>query len=580
MNANSQKGLESNTQRQSAGLGVIHDCKAVDAQFSPSKDILYNLVDYYRLTTEGVRLTSNMPIEQKTRIGFMAYDPGVEEWKSYRALVVHSEPVSDAANSFTHDLKFVGPDEIVSGAPANQSGSGSDLAFLMQTRIFENIPPNVLLHLINCLRRRTFRQGAYLYQQGETGKSLFIIQDGICDIKVHKDNQTHQVSRLKQGDVFGELAVLTGEERSEFAVAETDLTVWELGQEAFDQVSLIHPGLRIFLTEILTQRLASWSYTIDRTVGKYTIKHPIGTGGWGIVYHGYHRALSMPVAVKMLKHDMAMDPDFLETFRREAQIIARLNHPNIIQVFDIDEIYRTIFIIMEYLEGEPLRSALERCGSLSISDTVNYLKQILGGLEYAHEQNIVHRDIKPDNIFLLRDGRVKILDFGLAAPPGEEDLDLDGTLYYASPEQIQGEPEDARSDIYAVGIMAYEFLCGKRPYPEEDLSRLMGLHCTQAIPDPAEIIPDLPEALRSFILRSCSIDPARRYASAGEALAAIENLPHTVEFQTESGKRVLTSILLSCPEKNRQALRRVLEKFSQEVDGLGTILSINEATDI
>ncbi|MDJ0991402.1 MAG: protein kinase [Desulfobacterales bacterium] len=580
MNENSDADLKARMTQESAGLGLIYDCKAVDPHLSPSKDIPYNLVDYSQLTLNGVRITSNRSIEKGSQVGFMAYVRNTDEWKSYRAFVARSTPISDRADSFSHDLEFVWQDASISDETGSQPGNGSNLEFLMQTEIFESISSHALLHLINCLRRCTYPQDAQVYTQGEQGKSLFLIQDGICAIKVHKDNQTYPVSRLKKGDVFGELAVLTGEEHSEFAVAETDLTVWELRQEDFDQVTLKHPGLRIFLTELVTQRLESWSYTIDRSVGKYTIQHPIGTGGWGIVYSGYHRALSMPVAIKMLKHDMAMEPLFLETFRREAQIIARLNHQNIVQIFDIDEIYRTIFIIMEFLEGEQLRTTLQRCGSLSVPQTVNYLKQILGGLQYAHDQSIVHRDIKPENIFVMRDGRVKILDFGLAAPPGEEDLNLHGTLNYASPEQIEGEPEDARSDIYALGIMAYELLCGKRPYPEDDLSHLMDLHCKQAIPDPAEILPDLPETLHQFILKCCAIDPAQRYASAGEALEAIENLACKQQIQTGSDKRILTSVLMIYPEKNRQAIRRLLEKFSHEVEGLGSILNISESEDI
>ncbi len=580
MNENRQDDVKSDKPQESAGLGLIHDCKAVDVYLSPSKDIPYNLVDYSELTRDGVRITFNRSIEKGTPIGFMAYDRSKDEWESYRAFVARSTPLSDRADGFTYDLEFVWQAAGTPDEPGNQPGNGRDLNFLMQTGIFGSIPSQALLHLINCLRRRTYHHGAQVYTQDEPGNSLFIIQDGICAIKVHKDNQTHHVSRLKHGDVFGELAVLTGEKRSEFAVAETDMTVWELQQEEFDHVALKHPGLRIFLTELVTQRLESWSYTIDRSLGKYTIQHPIGSGGWGIVYRGYHRALSMPVAIKMLKHDMAMEPLFLETFRREAQIIARLNHQNIVQIFDIDEIYRTIFIIMEFLEGEQLRTTLQRCGSLSVPQTVNYLKQILGGLQYAHDQSIVHRDIKPENIFVMRDGRVKILDFGLAAPPGEEDLNLHGTLNYASPEQIEGEPEDARSDIYALGIMAYELLCGKRPYPEDDLSHLMDLHCKQAIPDPAEILPDLPETLHQFILKCCAIDPAQRYASAGEALEAIENLACKQQIQTGSDKRILTSVLMIYPEKNRQAIRRLLEKFSHEVEGLGSILNISESEDI
>ncbi len=563
-----------------AGVGLIHDCAAIDPRRSPSEDIPYALVDYHRLKPEGVRITNNWPLEKGIRTGFMAYDQNEAEWKSFRATVTRRLPQAQPDDGYTYELAFDVPEAAGMNAINQDGAAASDLAFLLRSAALENIPPSALFHLINCMQRRTYHGGDHLYSQGEAGQSLFLIQEGICAIKVSKDGQTHHVSRLKRGEVCGELAILTGEVHSEYAVAETDMTVWALRQKAFDQVARLHPDLRIFLTEILTQRLASWSYKIDRTVGKYTIKQPIGSGGWGIVYRGHHRALNMPVAVKMLKHDMAMEPLFLETFRSEARVIARLNHPNIVQVFDVDEIYRTIFIIMEYLEGEPLRATLERCGSLSVLETVDYLQQILDGLKYAHEQGIVHRDVKPENIFLLPDGRIKILDFGLAAPAGVKDLNLQGTVHYASPEQIEGEPEDARSDIYAVGIMAYEFLCGRRPYPEDDLGRLMELHCTQTIPDPAETIPDLPENLRQFILRCCAIDPAQRYASAGEALAVIEEMARQLRIQTEQEKRLLTSVVMIYPEKNRQALRRLLEKFSHEIEDLEIVMKISETTGI
>ena len=579
MNSDRPRNKEAPVGEAKAGLGLIYDCPALDARRSASEDILYAIVEYERLTSAGVHITNNWPLEKGIRTGFVAYDQNDAEWKSYRATVSHNVPRSQPVDGYTYALVFEAPATTGEGTGERPTGATGDLDFLLRTAYFTSIPPSALLHLIIYLHRRTYHRGDYLYAQGESGRSLFLLQKGICTIKVDKDGQTHHVSRLGPGDVCGELAILTGENHSEYAVAETDMIVWELQQKAFDQVARLHPDLRTFLTEILTQRLASWSHKIDRTVGKYTLQQPVGTGGWGIVYHGRHRALNMPVAVKMLKHDMAMNPLFLKTFRLEAQIIARLNHPNIVQVFDIDEVYRTIFIIMEYLEGEPLRTTLKRCGTLPVPDAVSSLQQILCGLAYAHAQGIVHRDIKPENVFVLKDGRVKILDFGLAAPPGEDERGLHGTLYYASPEQIEGDPEDERSDIYAVGITAYELLCGQRPYPEDDISRLMELHCTQAIPDPVDSRSDLPETLRAFIRKCCAIDPDQRYPSAGEARAAIEVLSPGPGPELESEKRMLTSVLIGYPEKNRQALRLVLEKLGQEVEDLGTILNISEIKD-
>ncbi|MBL0712653.1 MAG: protein kinase [Desulfosarcina sp.] len=556
-----------------AGLGLIHDCTIIDPVMSPSKDIPYNLVDVHNLTATGARIVHHCAVETGTALGFMAYDRQVREWKSFQARVVYCDGLPDQGDCCVCDLEFL-------PMVPEPSKAISNLEFLVNTPLFASVPQRALLHLINCLTRHRFRLGERLFNQGEAGGCLYLIQSGISAFLVEKDGRTHRVSCFQSGDVCGAMSVLTGEPRRGHAEAESDMVVWQLECRDFERVAARHPELRIFLTDLVTQRLESWSYTGDRTVGKYTIKYRIGTGGWGIVYHGYHNALGMPVAIKMLKHDMAMDPLFLETFRREAQTIARLNHHNIVQIFDIDEVYQTIFIIMEYLEGESLRTVLNKQGKLAGPETVNYLSQIVRGLEYAHGHGIIHRDIKPENIFLLPDGRIKILDFGLAAAPGEEDMALDTTIFYAPPEQIEGEPEDARSDIYALGIMAFEMLHGKRPFPENDIGRLMDIHCKQEIPDPAKYVPDLPEELRRFIVKCCRIDPAQRYGSAREALEDLDQLARSLSIEELGEKRMLTSVFMIYPEKHRQGLARLLEDFSREVERLGIVMKTSETMDI
>lgn len=560
-----------------AGLGLIHDCSSIDPLMSPSRDIPYNLVDVHNLTPAGARIVHHCAVEPGASLGFMAYDRQEREWKSFQAHVTCCDRLPDQGGCHACDLDFspVPPSEA-----SETSANTTDLEFLINTPLFASIPQRALLHLINCLTRRCFKPGERLFQQGASGDCLYLIQSGISVFMVEKDGRTHRVSRFQTGDVCGAMSVLTGEPRRGDAEAESEVIAWRLDRKDFDRVAAKHTELRVFLTDLVTQRLESWSYTGDRTVGKYTIKYRIGTGGWGIVYHGYHMALGMPVAIKMLKHDMAMDPLFLDTFRQEAKTIARLNHHNIVQIFDIDEVYQTIFIIMEYLEGDSLRDILKQRGTLTVPETINYLRQILHGLEYAHEQGIIHRDIKPENIFLLRDGRIKILDFGLAAAPGEEDLALHSTIYYAPPEQIEGEPEDTRSDIYALGIMTFELLYGKRPFPENDLCRLMDLHCQREIPDPSRYIPELSNDLCQFIVKCCRIDPAQRYASAREAMDDLDQLARHLRIEELGEKRMLTSVFMIYPEKRRQGLARLLEEFSREADRLGIIMKTNETMDI
>jgi serine/threonine protein kinase len=560
-----------------AFLGLIHASSVVDRDVSPSAFIPYNLVDVSRLTPSGVGIVHHQALPTGVKLGFMAYDREARTWRAYRARVVHSAPIPDLCDCYACDLDFL---EDTDACTPDEAPLARDLEFLTSTALLGAIPQHALLHLINCLQRRTFQPGEHLFYQGGAGRSLYIIESGVCAFVVTTDHEVHPVCRLHRGEVCGAMSVLTGEPRRGHAVAEDEVVAWELQREDFERVSDRHPELRIFLTELVTQRLESWSYTGDRTVGKYTIRHRIGSGGYGIVYRGYHVRLGMPVAIKMLKHDMAMDPHFLETFRREAQTIARLNHHNIVQIFDIDEIYRTIFIIMEYLEGESLRTVLKKRGALPVPEAINYLNQILAGLEYAHQHGIIHRDIKPENIFRLQDGRVKILDFGLAATPGEEDLTLDTTIFYAAPEQIEGEPEDARTDIYALGILAFELLSGRRPYPEDDLSCLMDLHCQEEIPDPSVHIPDLPPELRAFIRQCSRIDPRARFASAEDAKRVLTQLAQRLSIADVREKRLLTSVFLVYPENQRQALTRLLEEFSQRAGEHGILIKTNEAMDI
>jgi serine/threonine protein kinase len=228
----------------------------------------------------------------------------------------------------------------------------------------------------------------------------------------------------------------------------------------------------------------------------------IGRGGYSIVYRGSHTGLSMPIAIKMMRHNMAMDPEFLKSLRNEAKTIANLTHDNIIRVLDIEERFRTVFIIEELVDGESLNDLLVRLGSLSPKLAVDYLIQICSNLEYAHQKGIIHRDINSTNIFVKRDDKIIILDFGLACPIGTEDFASYGTVAYMAPEQIESEKLDERTDIYALAITAYEMLTGRRPFPENDIQVLIQMHLNEDIPDPGDRVSGLSEGLREFILKA------------------------------------------------------------------------------
>ncbi len=361
------------------------------------------------------------------------------------------------------------------------------------------------------------------------------------------------------------------------------MDLWSLTREQFDNLCHEFADLRNILTEIVAQRFSSSKITADRTIGKYTIHEVLDQGAWSIVYKGVHTVLKLPVAVKMLKHNIAMDPEFLEKFEYEAKTIARLNNPNIVKVYDIEERFRTVFIIMEFLEGSSLEYLLANMPRPSLSVLLDIILQVCSGLEYAHKQDIIHQDIKPSNIYIQPDGQAKIVDFGLACPQGSMDFNMPGTLFYMSPEQIQGEPVDERTDIYSLGIMVYELLTGKRPFPEDDLGELLQLHLNENTPDPRILIPDLPEELQSVIVKSIRKDPAERFNSVSEITDTLMPLMQKMGLSNQPRDRKrekMMGLFLFYKDEHRLDLNRLMDKLNNDVNQIGAILRVVNVDDI
>jgi len=459
----------------------------------------------------------------------------------------------------------------------------SDVEFLMHTQLFDAIPQEAKRRLLNCMTPKHVKAGEKLFSQGEEGDTLYIIQDGSCVVHVEKDGIKHPISRLRAGDIVGEIALLTGERRTAHVDAETDMHLWSLSSKEFDELCNEYADLRSFLTELVTYRFSTERLTSGRTIGKYVINEIIGRGGFSTVYRGIHTILNMPVAIKMLKHDMAMDPDFSGQFINEAKTIARLNHENIVKVYDIEELYRTIFIMMEYIEGASLQYILEKMPRLPLHKVLDILSQICAGLAYAHEQGIVHRDIKPGNIFIQPDDRVRIVDFGLACPPGTEPGLFEGTMFYMSPEQIDGEFVDERTDIYSLGIMTYEMITGQRPFPEDNFAKVMDFHLHEDIPDPRTLIPDLPDELHNFLMRATRKDPAARYKNMWQILHDLNPLAEKMGVRTQPQlreQRKMMSLFLFYRDEHQLILNRLVEDFSNELKKIGAMLRAADFKDV
>ena len=272
---------------------------------------------------------------------------------------------------------------------------------------------------------------------------------------------------------------------------------------------------------------------VGHTLGHYRIMEQIGAGGMGVVYRAYDEQLERVVAVKVLPAGTLADETARKRFRKEALALARLNHPNIETVHDFGDHDGTDFLVMELIPGSSLSAKLA-AGPLPEKEIIRLGMQLAEGLAAAHEQEVVHRDLKPGNLMVTPDGRLKILDFGLARllkPAQDADVTqsitegsgaFSGTLPYMSPEHLRGEPTDARSDIYAAGAVLYEMATGQRPFPHLHRPTLMGAILHEAPPPPSSLNHRIAPALESVILKALAKEPARRYQSARELLVALE----------------------------------------------------------
>ncbi len=269
---------------------------------------------------------------------------------------------------------------------------------------------------------------------------------------------------------------------------------------------------------------------MDQYIGKmldnrYEILERIGTGGMAVVYKAKCHRLNRLVAVKILKSDLAQDADFRRRFNAESQAVAQLSHPNIVSVYDVSKGGDLEYIVMELIDGITLKQYMEKRGQLSWRESLHFITQIMRGLSHAHSRGIVHRDIKPQNIMVLRDGSVKVADFGIACLENSSQTvtqEALGSVHYISPEQARGDRIDPRSDIYSAGVVLYEMLTGRLPFEGESAVSVAIQHLSSIPLAPREINPDIPEQLELICMKAMSPDIDRRYASADAMIADLE----------------------------------------------------------
>jgi serine/threonine protein kinase len=263
--------------------------------------------------------------------------------------------------------------------------------------------------------------------------------------------------------------------------------------------------------------------------GRYRLERRLGVGGMATVQLAFDTRLERRVAVKLLAEHLAEDANFVSRFRREALAAARLVHPNIVQVFDfgLDEGTHRNFIVMEFVDGQSCAEMLREQGKLPPDEAVEILGQSCRGLDYAHRNGVVHRDVKPGNLLRSEEGMVKLADFGIAKAAEDSDItkvgSVLGTAAYLAPEQARGEPAGPASDLYALGVVAYQLMAGRLPYDAASLTDLARLQETGPPPRLDELEPAVPPALAAAVARALHRDPERRYADAAEMETALRH---------------------------------------------------------
>ena len=279
-------------------------------------------------------------------------------------------------------------------------------------------------------------------------------------------------------------------------------------------------------------------------LGPYRILNQIGAGGMGQVFLAEHATLRRQVALKVLPPRQALDPANVERFYREARAAAALDHPNIVHAYDVACDRGTHFLVLEYIDGETLDRALARRQRLPVGEAVGHAVQAAAGLQHAHDKGVAHRDVKPANLLVGRDGIVKILDLGLAQFFEDSGTRLNrssdvvmGTTDYASPEQLSGEEADLRSDIYSLGATLYHLLTGQPPFTGSTAAKMVAHHLS-AVPPAREACPDVPEGLSEIVGRMLAKDPGERFQTAAQVVQSLLPFVNTPDRHGQGSGRL------------------------------------------
>lgn len=437
--------------------------------------------------------------------------------------------------------------------------------------LFADLSPDDLAGLAAALSPVGFEAGEVIVTQAEPGDALYLLETGTLHVRTADGRFDRE---LPTPETVGEMSLVTREPRSASVTAVTAVTGFRLTRQRFADLVAVHPQIASILTKLVGNRLRE----IDgiRRVGKYRILGPLGSGGVSDVFLAEHPELGRQVAVKMLSHALVYHPSFGERFDREARVVAQLDHPNIVRVYDFEQAYGTRFIVMEKLDGQLLEDAIVAEHPFTWTEIRRLLAEVADALAHAHGQGLVHRDVKPLNIFLERDGSARLFDFGIAIPAEDSQCngaDRLGTPYYMAPEQIRGRALDGRTDLYALGMTAYELITGEVAFGAETIEGLVRQHLLDPVPDIRRLRPDVPADLLRFVQVCTAKSADDRFASAREAHDWL-----TGNASDAPVERLSLSVL--CPSGARNRVRAEIERFQKRLEALGAEATVLSGRDL
>lgn len=295
---------------------------------------------------------------------------------------------------------------------------------------------------------------------------------------------------------------------------------------------------------------------------RYKIIKSIGEGGMANVYLAWDTILEREVAVKVLRGDLADDEKFVRRFQREANSASSLRHPNIVEMYDVGEDNGKYFIVMEYVNGKTLKSLIKKRGALNLNESIDIMLQLTSGIACAHDSYIIHRDIKPQNVLILEDGRVKITDFGIAMALNSNELtqtnSVMGSVHYLPPEQASGNGSTIKSDIYSLGILMFELLTGKVPFKGENAVEIAIKHMKDAIPSVCKINETIPQSVENIVLKACAKNPKNRYDTVSEMYEDLKTCLDPLRFEEKR-------LVYKYPEHNVEDTKTITKLESREI---------------